>query len=213
MQMLLRNKLVQTPEITLENQRNINQFAVTTTAIAQNALMTAKAIESLEQTKAIKTQSDTVYGTYDAKTNSITIVMDDDAMAVSESLEEIYSDEISSSSAAILQNNDVSLSRPVASPSEVYLNVTTCTDDETEDDVLNFNPIEKFLRPTRPLVSPLAKSPTPSTHSATSDHGYESLGSQTPPSFMSPNFEPLTDVLDDFVSWPSSFNDLFPNLM
>ncbi|XP_061387843.1 PH domain-containing protein DDB_G0287875 [Musca vetustissima] len=163
---------------------------------------------------------DTVYGTYDAKTNSITVVMDDVAVPVNEVVEEIYWD------GAAAEDDDVDMiytsASPsgIASPSQVFLNVTSCSDDEAttathdddgDDEDFNFDPIAKFLCPKRPLVSPLAKSPASSYHSATSDHGYESiLGS--PPS--SSHYEPLSeDLPTEFSDWPPGFNELFPTLI
>ncbi|XP_037821905.1 LOW QUALITY PROTEIN: uncharacterized protein LOC119610662 [Lucilia sericata] len=204
---------LQTPELTLENKFDKE----TTTALQTPATInttTALITTVLPDNSATATVTpDTVYGTYDAKTNSITIVMDDVAVPVSEAVEEIYCDGVAAASSS---TDEVVCTSGMASPSQVYLNVTTCSDDEEdEDDDVNFNldPIEKFLCPKRPLVSPLAKSPAPSLHSATSDHGYESIiGSPSPPSH---HFEPLSEDLsnDDFSTWPAGFNELFPSLI
>ncbi|KAI8122520.1 X-box-binding protein 1 [Lucilia cuprina] len=203
---------LQTPELTLENKfekETTTALQTPTTLNTTTALITTV----LPDNSATATVTpDTVYGTYDAKTNSITIVMDDVAVPVSEAVEEIYCDGVAASSST----DEVVCSSGMASPSQVYLNVATCSDDdEDEDDDVNFNldPIEKFLCPKRPLVSPLAKSPAPSLHSATSDHGYESIiGSPSPPSH---HFEPLSEDLsdDDFSTWPAGFNELFPSLI
>lgn len=221
---------LQTPELTLENklEKDICQSTsdvssiTTTTLTAPDAMASAAASSTLTP--------DTVYGTYDAKTNSITVVMDDVAVPVNEVVEEIYWDggraHGSTASNAADDEDDVdmiynsSTSSPsggIASPSQVFLNVTTCSDDDDDEeenpdnDDFNFDPIAKFLCPKRPLVSPLAKSPASSFHSATSDHGYESiLGS--PPS--SSHYEPLSeDLATEFNDWPPGFNELFPSLI
>lgn len=219
---------IQTPELTLENKFEKDTTAATTnnmhTTLNTNdtsisALLTTSSPEVATTTTTsteVTTTPDTVYGTYDAKTNSITIVMDDVAVPVNEAVEEIYCDGIAATSVDEVVCTTSSSYSGIASPSHVYLNVTTCTDDEAEDDDddFNFDPIAKFLCPKRPFVSPLAKSPAPSLHSATSDHGYESIiGSPTPPS--SHHFEPLSDDLsnDDFSIWPQGFNELFPSLI
>ncbi|KAL9915536.1 LOW QUALITY PROTEIN: X box binding protein 1 [Glossina fuscipes fuscipes] len=161
---------------------------------------------------ATTSTADTVYGTYDAKTNSITIEMDDVAVPVDEAVEEIYSDDMSDN----VSSNELFCPSVPTSPSHIYLNVTSPTDDEMAgDDVnLNFDPITRFVYPTRSVVSPLAKSPMHSFDSTFSDHGYESImGSPQPLSHLglpSSQFEPA--IVDD-IDWPSSFNDLFPNLI
>ncbi|XP_037888212.1 LOW QUALITY PROTEIN: uncharacterized protein LOC119636718 [Glossina fuscipes] len=161
---------------------------------------------------ATTSTADTVYGTYDAKTNSITIEMDDVAVPVDEAVEEIYSDDMSDN----VSSNELLCPSVPTSPSHIYLNVTSPTDDEMAgDDVnLNFDPITRFVYPTRSVVSPLAKSPMHSFDSTFSDHGYESImGSPQPLSHLglpSSQFEPA--IVDD-IDWPSSFNDLFPNLI
>lgn len=161
---------------------------------------------------ATTSTADTVYGTYDAKTNSITIEMDDVAVPVNEAVEEIYSDDMSDD----VSSNELFCPSVPTSPSHIYLNVTSSTDDEMAgDDVnLNFDPITKFIYPTRSVVSPLAKSPMNSFDSTFSDHGYESImGSPQSLSHLglsSSQFEP--SIVDD-IDWPSSFNDLFPNLI
>lgn len=206
---------LQTPEVTLENKFEEETVAHTlkTTDTTRTATSTATTTAFIKPASPVATTTpDTVYGTYDAKTNSITIVMDDVAVPVSEAVEEIYCDGVSSAAADEVVCNTNS-SSGMASPSQVFLNVMTCSDDEADDDDINFDPIEKFLRPKRPLVSPLAKSPAPSLHSATSDHGYESImGSPSPPSH---HFEHLVEDIsnDDFSTWPPGFNELFPSLI
>lgn len=218
---------IQTPELTLENKFDNETTAATAAAsntqilgtlnnnnTTISALLTTHSTEitATPTANVVTATPDTVYGTYDAKTNSITIVMDDGSVPVNEAVEEIYCDGIATRSADEVVCTS---SSGIASPSQVFLNVTTCTDDEDEDDDddFNFDPIAKFLCPKRPLVSPLAKSPASSLHSATSDHGYESIiGSPSPPSH---HFEPLSDDLsnDDFSTWPAGFNELFPSLI
>ncbi|XP_075169524.1 LOW QUALITY PROTEIN: X box binding protein 1 [Haematobia irritans] len=204
-------------ESNLENENNNNNDD-NVTMKEVSPMITLTASESKPSANATTTEitPDTVYGTYDAKTNSITVVMDDVAVPVNEVVEEIYWDGERSSST---EDMIYSSSAGVASPSQVFLNVNaSCNenenmmeddnDDDNGDD-LNFDPIAKFLCPKRPLVSPLAKSPASSFHSATSDHGYESiLGSP------SSHYEPLSeDMTSDFSDWPPGFNELFPGLI
>ncbi|KAH8353943.1 hypothetical protein KR067_005465 [Drosophila pandora] len=145
---------------------------------------------------------DTVYGTYDAKTNSITIVMDGDAVPVNEAVMEIYSDGVTAGDDA----TDVVMKcpPPATSPSQVYLNVVNATEDSDDE---SFESFERFLCPRVKAISPLAKSPALSLHSATSDHGYESI-------LGSPSSTPLTLPVDeeDFT-WQSNFDELFPSLI
>ncbi|XP_034105471.2 LOW QUALITY PROTEIN: uncharacterized protein LOC117568754 [Drosophila albomicans] len=150
---------------------------------------------------------DTVYGTYDAKTNSITIVMDGDAVPVNEAVEVIYGEGVSAGD----DTTDVIMKcpQPATSPSQVYLNVINATEDSDDETMshLNFEPINRFLCPRVKAISPLAKSPAQSMHSATSDHGYESvLGSPTSTTLAN------LDTDDDFP-WESNFDELFPSLI
>lgn len=210
------NNSIQTPELTLENKFEKETFAALENDTQTSPYLNISNIGSTALTTTVSPETstpvtvtpDTVYGTYDAKTNSITIVMDDVAIPVSEAVEEIYCDGAATSNST----DEVVCTESMTSPSHVFLNVTTCSDDEADDDI-SFDPIEKFLCPKRPLVSPLAKSPAPSVHSATSDHGYESIiGSPSPPSH---HFEPFNEDLnfDDFNLWPPGFNELFPSLI
>lgn len=218
-----------TPELALENKleketKSNRNNAVTIEEMPSNSIVDITSTLTATETKSPGTTSttpDTVYGTYDAKTNSITVVMDDVAVPVNEVVEEIYWDGARSEDTRdedddmIYTSSSSALTSGMTSPSQVYLNVTTCSDDDEAeddncgDDDFNFDPIATFLCPKRPLVSPLAKSPAPSLHSATSDHGYESiLGS--PPS----HYEPLSeDLTNDFSDWPPDFNELFPSLI
>lgn len=184
----------------------------------------AKAATSSAQTKITSTtvsaatflQSatpDTVYGTYDAKTNSITIVMDGDAVPVNEAVEEIYGEGVSAG-----DDTDVIMKcpPPATSPSQVYLNVINAT-EESDDEAtshLDFEPMEKFLRPRHlKAISPMAKSPV-SVHSVNSDHGYESvIGSpaSTTLAQLDTDTGPMLD--DEDFPWESNFDELFPNLI
>ncbi|KAI8037068.1 hypothetical protein M5D96_010387 [Drosophila gunungcola] len=166
-----------------------------TSSASTTATITATAAASF-----LQATPDTVYGTYDAKTNSITIVMDGDAVPVNEAVEEIYCDGVTAGD----DSTDVIMKcpPPATSPSQVYLNMVNATDDS--DDESNFDHINPFLRPRVKAISPLAKSPALSLHSATSDHGYESiLGS--PMSVLT-----LPTEEEDFP-WESNFEELFPN--
>lgn len=149
------------------------------------------------------TTPDTVYGTYDAMTNSI-IVMEVGSAPVNEVVEEIYCDGIKP-----IAIDDIKCPTPAASPSQVYLNVD-CSDDE---DDLDFDPIAKFLCPKRPFVSPLSKSPALSLHSANSDHGYESIMGSPLTTLTTTVGDEAFDTIDD-LNWNyNSFNDLFPTLI
>lgn len=158
---------------------------------------------------------DTVYGTYDAKTNSITIVMDGDAVPVNEAVEVIYGEGVSAGD----DNTTDAIMKcplPATSPSQVYLNVINATDDSDDEATshLNFEPIEKFLCPRIKAISPLAKSPALSMHSATSDHGYESvIGSPTSTTLSHLDNDIAMATEDEEFPWESNFDELFPSLI
>ncbi|EDX08020.1 GD11568 [Drosophila simulans] len=129
--------------------------------------------------------------------------MDGDAVPVNEAVEEIYCDGVSAGD----DSTDVIMKcpPPATSPSQVYLNVMNATADSDDEEC--YDPIDRFLRPRVKAISPLAKSPALSLHSATSDHGYESiLGSPTSVALTLPADE------DDFP-WESNFDELFPSLI
>jgi len=164
-------------------------------------------------TMATTEPPETLYGTYDAKTNSITIVLSGDE-PVSEAVEEIYSDETEAMGSGDDEDAEADDNQPpcigigtfvkvpspmvaATSPPKVYFSI-----DDTEED-LHSNPITQFLRPKGPMVSPLAKSPALSIDSVISDHGYESI-------IGSPNHDMHT--MDDFA-WNESFQELFPSLV
>nr|XP_036230709.1 uncharacterized protein LOC106626918 [Bactrocera oleae] len=178
---------------TMPNSNPTIESSATTTTMP--TITTDKEIFRIQQATDIHSiPPDTVYGTYDAKTNSITIVMDDDAVPVNEAVEEIYCDGVTPQ-----MGDEIKYPTPATTPSQVFLNVV----DDSDDD-FNFDPIERFLRPKRPL----AKSPAPSLHSTASDHGYESIiGSPT-----STATEQFDASIEDF-GWQGSFNDLFPSLI
>ncbi|KAH8325159.1 hypothetical protein KR074_003846 [Drosophila pseudoananassae] len=172
------------------------------TEVPVSTIITAKTETAAPIASVIQGTPDTVYGTYDAKTNSITIVMDGDAVPVNEAVMEIYSDGVTAGDDA----TDVVMKcpPPATSPSQVYLNVVNATEDSDDE---NFDSFERFLCPRVKAISPLAKSPALSLHSATSDHGYESiLGSPSSTALTLPADE------EDFT-WQSNFEDLFPNLI
>lgn len=149
---------------------------------------------------------ETVYGTYDAKTNSITIVMEDGSTPVNEAVEEIYCDGVEPPAG----DDVIECPSPAASPSQVYLNINCDSDDD--DDILNFDPISTFLCPKRPIVSPLGKSPVHSVYSTNSDHGYESIIGSPVQSTL-PLTEDTFEEIEDFSWHDSSFNELFPALI
>ncbi|KAH8386015.1 hypothetical protein KR200_002368 [Drosophila serrata] len=184
----------------LEVNGNPQQASTAPASTTTTATITATAAASL-----LQATPDTVYGTYDAKTNSITIVMDGDAVPVNEAVEEIYCDGVT---AGDEDTTDVIMKcpPPATSPSQVYLNVVNATEDDSDDES-SFDPIQRFLCPQVKAISPLAKSPALSLHSATSDHGYESiLGSPTSTALTLPIDE------EDFP-WQSNFDELFPSLI
>ncbi|XP_050326497.1 uncharacterized protein LOC126756996 [Bactrocera neohumeralis] len=192
----LQNKSPTAINDELKTMPNSNPtIASATTTTTTPTITTDNEIFRIQQATDIHTiPPDTVYGTYDAKTNSITIVMDDDAVPVNEAVEEIYCDGVTPQ-----MGDEIKYPTPATTPSHVFLNVV----DDSDDD-FNFDPIERFLRPKRPL----AKSPAPSLHSTASDHGYESIiGSPT-----STATEQFDASVEDF-GWQGSFNDLFPSLI
>lgn len=215
-----------TTPATAKSSPSAGQVSKINENLQQRKLTTAKgAISTLAPTKTTSTtvsaaaflQSatpDTVYGTYDAKTNSITIVMDGDAVPVNEAVEEIYGEGVSAGD----DTTDVIMKcpPPATSPSQVYLNVINAT-EESDDEAtshLDFEPMEKFLRP-RHLkpISPIAKSPV-SVHSATSDHGYESvIGSPASTTLAHLDTDASTMLDDEDFPWESNFDELFPNLI
>ncbi|EDW00964.1 GH20723 [Drosophila grimshawi] len=158
---------------------------------------------------------DTVYGTYDAKTNSITIVMDGDAVPVNEAVEIIYGEGVTAGDEENTTDAIMKCPLPATSPSQVYLNVINATDDSDDESSashLNFEPFERFLCPRVKAISPLAKSPARSLHSVASDHGYESvIGS---PGSHLDNVEAALSMDDEIdFPWESNFDELFPSLM
>ncbi|XP_068145441.1 uncharacterized protein Xbp1 [Drosophila tropicalis] len=176
-------------------------------------------IASCPSTSTTPTPPDTVYGTYDAKTNSITIVMDGDAVPVNEAVEEIYCEGITAVEDDMDDEDTVMIMKcapPAASPSQVYLNVmnaTPDTDDDDSDIENTFDSIPDFLSPSRTIkaISPLSRSPAMSliSHSAISDHGYESImGSPT-----SHTADLTLPTADEDFPWQSGFDELFPSLI
>ncbi|ALC40868.1 Xbp1 [Drosophila busckii] len=156
---------------------------------------------------------DTVYGTYDAKTNSITIVMDDDTEPINEAVEIIYGDGVS----ACDDSTEAMCPPRATSPTEVFLSVINATDESDDETTshLNFEPMESFLSPRVKAISPLAKSPALSMHSAISDHGYESImGSpaSTTLTHLDSDVNMPASEEDEFL-WESNFDELFPSLI
>lgn len=110
------------------------------------------------QSPTPESDNQTLYGTYDEKTNSITIVYPDESIPISDAIEEIICDTSSSSSnlSSYGEADDVIL--PSINDNE-YLNLT--------QDLNLLSPLPKSL-------ASYDKSPN---HSVISDSGYESLGS------------------------------------
>lgn len=195
---------------------NLQQRKLTATAKGSSSLAPTKTTTTTVSAAAFLQSAtpDTVYGTYDAKSNSITIVMDGDAVPVNEAVEEIYGEGVSAGD----DTTDVIMKcpPPATSPSQVYLNVINAT-EESDDEAtshLDFEPMEKFLRP-RHLkpISPIAKSSV-SVHSATSDHGYESvIGSPASTTLAQLDTDASAMLDDDDFPWESNFDELFPNLI
>lgn len=189
---------------------NLQRKAATTSSSAQ------RKTKSTTVSAAAFLQSatpDTVYGTYDAKTNSITIVMDGDAVPVNEAVEEIYGEGVSAG-----DDTDVIMKcpPPATSPSQVYLNVINAT-EESDDEAtshLDFEPMEKFLRPRHlKAISPIAKSPI-SVYSVNSDHGYESvIGSPASTTLAQLDTDTVPMLDEEDFPWESNFDELFPNLI
>uniref|UniRef100_A0A6P4EA43 X-box-binding protein 1 n=1 Tax=Drosophila rhopaloa TaxID=1041015 RepID=A0A6P4EA43_DRORH len=197
------NGLKEEPEQTHEISLNVQMLEMNGNPQLAAPASTTATIKAKATASFLQATPDTVYGTYDAKTNSITIVMDGDAVPVNEAVEEIYCDGVTAGD----DSTEVVMKcpPPATSPSQVYLNMVNATDDS--DDESSFDPIDRFLRPRVKAISPLAKSPALSLHSVTSDHGYESI-------LNSPMSSVLTLPTDeeDFP-WESNIDDLFPSLI
>lgn len=130
---------------------------------------------------------ETLYGTYDEKTNSITIVMPDGSVPVQEFVEEIICDDQSES---ISNNEDDTVCL-----AESVINNSLSLDDDTD-----FDPVKEFLSLPCQIDDSAKKSP----YSLHSDHGYVSIGS------------PYSNNSDDggqFEIWNESFSELFPSLI
>lgn len=129
--------------------------------------------------------SETIYGTYDEKTNSITIVVGDaaDAVAMNEAVEEVYCEgEEPPKNEEIIECGRTS-------------DIIEDNDDDFDTEFLSM----PFDSKRHSLKSPL------SIHSY-SDPGYESLGS--PQSDIGSTISTF-----DEMAWTSSINDLFPSLL
>lgn len=129
--------------------------------------------------------NETIYGTYDEKTNSITIVVGDadDAVAMNEAVEEVYCEG----------------EEPPKNEEHIECGMTSDIiegDDEDFDAGFLSFPLESRKNC---LKSPL------SIHSY-SDPGYESIGS--PQSDIGSTISTF-----DEMAWTSSINELFPSLL
>lgn len=206
----------------INNNNNTSRLPMQVLTINGNIQKNATATPIPTTTKTISAAAflqsatpDTVYGTYDAKTNSITIVMDGDAVPVNEAVEVIYGEGVTAGD----ENTTDAIMKcplPATSPSQVYLNVINATDDSDDEATshLNFEPIEQFLCPRVKAISPLAKSPALSMHSATSDHGYESvIGSPASTTLSHLDSDIPMHTEDEEFPWESNFDELFPSLI
>ncbi|XP_055856387.1 uncharacterized protein LOC129919510 [Episyrphus balteatus] len=129
---------------------------------------------------------ETIYGTYDEKTNSITIVVGDadDAVAMNEACEEVYCEG----------------EEPPKNEETIECGMTSDDIEEDDDDFdTGFLSLTSLDSRKNCLKSPL------SIHSY-SDPGYESIGS--PQSDIGSTISTF-----DEMAWTSSINELFPSLL
>ncbi|XP_052894816.1 LOW QUALITY PROTEIN: uncharacterized protein LOC128302116 [Anopheles moucheti] len=147
------------------------------------------------QPAAILPNSDTLYGTYDNETNSITIVLADD-------------EAVSETTVTCMDGQDVD------GPSEeiILLEHIEHAEEETMETTVSPTPLSsvplsplppitiRSPSPLRDLLSPISQQPlkSPGGFSSVSDAGYESLGSPTPASNASETIpsDPYTMSLD-----------------
>lgn len=143
-------------------------------------------ITSDEQQSQDTAAGETIYGTYDEKTNSITIVVGDadDAVAMNEAVEEVYCEG----------------EEPPMNEEAIECGMTS--DVIEQDDEEDFG--TGFL--TLPLESRKNCLKSPLSIHSYSDPGYESIGS--PQSDIGSTISTF-----DEMAWTSSINELFPSLL
>jgi len=189
-------------EDALNNNNNITKKTTNELPIKQNRDSIASVDKLINENENVL---ETVYGTYDSKTNSITIIMDDDSIAVNEAVEEIYSDGESPHSPI----DEINLHSQKSPASHLNLNNTSDT-LQLDDDILIYDPLDKYLEPNANKFNFLSKSPPLSIETAISDHGYESIMGSPSPINIQDTFE--QNPGDDFP-WEHSFKELFPSLL
>lgn len=130
---------------------------------------------------------DTVYGTYDETTNSITIICpgDENSVGIQECVQEVSTDGISST-------EDSSYLTPHYYYSNQFSPSYTCTDSMSPSSI-HSEDMDNNCTQTK-------------LDSNASDCGYESHGSPTPDIRKEKNNVPLSDL------WHESFSELFPTL-
>ncbi|XP_055372365.1 LOW QUALITY PROTEIN: uncharacterized protein LOC129606217 [Condylostylus longicornis] len=139
-------------------------------------------------------EPETLYGTYDERTHSITICLQDGSDPIEEIVEEVGSE----------QENTENMEIPITDCTNVGSNgqslMFSSSATSMEED-LDYDPIKEFL--TIPTFDKRPKSP----FSVISDHGYGSIGSPENTS---------GEIMDKFQFdelWNDSFTDLFPSLL
>lgn len=160
-------------------QNNNNNYLSNTDAVVAPSVE-----QQIVEPMPIQEDSETtLYGTYDEKTNCITIVLPDENIQLDEAVEEVQYSPSSSS---------VSLISPIP---DSYL-------DDVSNVVCPVSPAHSTFSSNVSLAD--AKAPT------LADSGYESFGSPAASSIGSGDMEPIMDF-DDM--WNDSFSELFPSLM
>lgn len=143
------------------------------------------------------TDSETLYGTYDERTNCITIVLPDENISISEAVEEISSDDEQQKG----QNNH---HQPMDFMDEcVQVEFPTISDDHHYAAATDLNDCHSDG-----TKSIYGGGDSAASVSLASESGYESLGS---PSSSVCNNDIDTMHFDDM--WNSSFSELFPSLL
>ncbi|XP_055903353.1 LOW QUALITY PROTEIN: uncharacterized protein LOC129939384 [Eupeodes corollae] len=159
-------------------------ICLTTTTTEPTSLLTnIDTTANLQQQQPLDTGGETIYGTYDEKTNSITIVVGDDAVAMNEAVEEVYCEG----------------EEPPKNEETIECGMTS---DDIGDDDDDFD--TSFLSLPFDSKKNCLKSPL-SIHSY-SDPGYESIGS--PQSDIGSTISTF-----DEMAWTNSINELFPSLL
>lgn len=175
---------------TLQSWHPVSSTASTTTTPPYTTNTTTPAIAPVSIKSEVEVKEevephdlDTIYGTYDEATNSVTIIYpgDEASVGIQECVQEVVTDDSSYLTANYYSNQfspSYTSTDSSMSPSSIH--------SEDMDNVVNF---------TRTKLD-----------SNTSDHGYESHGSPNSDVRMEKNSLGLSDL------WHESFSELFPTL-